>query len=142
MKRHLAAGVVLLVSVLALVGAEPETGAVNANRLQGTWEQIYDGPRQLKQIKIINEDHFVWVTYDVLSKVAVATAGGTYTLDGDTYKEQIEFGRFGTPALQKLVGTEQTFKVEIDGDQLIQTGTLSDGTKLRETMTRSSRTRP
>jgi hypothetical protein len=34
--------------------------------------------------------------------------------------------------LQKVVGKEQTFQVEVDGDTMIQTGTLSNGQKLRE----------
>jgi hypothetical protein len=66
------------------------------------------------------------------SKIPVTAAGGTYTLEGDTYKERVEFGRFGTPELQKVVGKEQTFQVEVDGDTMIQTGTLSNGQKLRE----------
>jgi hypothetical protein len=78
------------------------------------------------------EDLFIWVTYEKASRMPVTAAGGAYTVEGDTYKEQVEFGRFGTPELQKAVGKEQVFKVEIEGDTLVQTGTLSNGQEPRE----------
>ena len=53
-------------------------------------------------------------------------------MDGDTYKEKVEFGRFGSRELQETVGHEQTFHVNIDGDTLILEGTLSNGMELRE----------
>jgi hypothetical protein len=102
------------------------------NKIEGTWEHTFKDNTELRQVKVTNQDHLVWVTYDLGSKAALATAGGSLTLDGDTYKEKVEFGRFGSPQLQETVGKEQTFNVNIDGDTLILERTLSNGMKLRE----------
>jgi hypothetical protein len=102
------------------------------NKIDGTWTHTFQDNTKLRQVKVINEDHFIWVTYDLISKFAVTTAGGSYTLDGNTYKKKVEFGRRVGRALQETVGKEQTFKVNIDGDTLILEGTLSNGMKLRE----------
>ncbi len=66
------------------------------NKMEGTWEHTIASNPGLAQVKVINQDHFIWVTYDRALKLAVTTAGGSYTLDGDTYKEKVEFGRFGS----------------------------------------------
>jgi hypothetical protein len=62
----------------------------------------------------------------------VTTAGGTYTLDGDLYKERVEFGRFGTPELQEGVGKEHAYNIKIDGDTTIMTDVATNGRRLRE----------
>ena len=48
-----------------------------------------------------------------------SAGGGTYTLDGDTYSEHIEF--FVAP---KFVGTTIKFKITWNGDEWTQSGTL------------------
>jgi len=68
----------------------------------------------------------------------VAAAGGSYTLEGDTYKERVEFGRFGTPELQEVVGKKwQVYKVQVDGDTLTLSGTMTNGMALREVWKRT-----
>jgi hypothetical protein len=133
---------VLMISLasLAAISASPQAGGERArNKLEGTWEHTFEDEPRLRQIKVINQDHFIWVSYVKESRLPVTTAGGTYTLEGDTYKEQVEFGRFGSPELQKTVGKEQVFKVEVDGDTLVLTGTLSNGQELHEVWRRVKR---
>ena len=132
--RKAAIGVVtVVVAVVAAIGAAPRVDNGQArNKLEGTWEHTFEDEPRLRQIKVINQDHFIWVTYDQESKSPVTAAGGTYTLEGDTYKERVEFGRFGTRELQEVVGKEQTFQVEVSGDTMLQTGTLSNGQRLKE----------
>jgi hypothetical protein len=108
------------------------TPAKPRNKIEGTWEHTFPDQPALRQVKVINQDHFIWVTYERESGAPVALAGGSYTLDGDMYKERIEFGRFGTDRLQETLGKEQSFEVRVDGDTLTLTGTLSNGMRLRE----------
>jgi hypothetical protein len=49
-----------------------------------------------------------------------------------TYKEQHEFGTFGSPEWQQLVGHEQVFTADIKGDTLFLSGTASSGMELSE----------
>jgi hypothetical protein len=127
----------LLVVGGPVLGDDPRTIGVQArNKVEGTWEHTFPNEPALRQVKVINQDHFIWATYDRESKIPVAVAGGSYKLDGNTYTERVEFGRFGTDQLQQIVGKEQTFNVEIVGDTLTLTGTLSNGMELREVWTR------
>ena len=106
------------------------------NKVEGTWEHVVpDGSPEVprtRQLKVINQDHFMWITYDRESKLSQTSAGGSYTLEGNTYQERVEFGRFGTPELQTLVGQEMTYEIEIYGDLMIMTGDLPFGQRLRE----------
>jgi hypothetical protein len=131
---HTAIGILaFMVALVAAFGAAPGAGGnQERNKLEGTWEHTFANEPRLRQIKVINQDHFIWVTYDKESRVPVTAAGGTYTLEGDTYKERVEFGRFGTRELQDVVGKEQTFRIKLEGDTLTLTGTLSNGQELRE----------
>jgi hypothetical protein len=123
----------------AVLPADHEAGAAPAerNKVEGTWQHPVEDDPGLVQIKVINQDHFIWVSYDKETRMPVNLAGGTYTLDGDTYKERVEFGRLGSPDLQRIVGTEQVFKVQIEGNTLTQIGRLSNGQELREVWKRA-----
>jgi hypothetical protein len=132
--RAAAIGVVAaVVVVVAGAGVDQRVREDSArNKIEGTWEHTFEGEPRIRQIKVINQDHFIWVTYEKESGLPLAAAGGGYTLQGNTYKERVEFGRFGTDELQKTVGKEQTFQIKIEGDTLLQVGTLSNGQELRE----------
>ena len=97
------------------------------SKIEGTWEHTFEDRPDLRQIKVINQDHFIWVTSNRDSKKSLYSAGGTYTFDGTTYKEQHEFGTFGTPEWQELVGHEQVFTADISGDTLFLHGTRATG---------------
>jgi hypothetical protein len=121
-----------LVIVTAMGSAEdkPQADKAARGRLEGTWEHTFANAPQHRQVKIINQTHFVWVTYVREDGKPLLLGGGTYTFDENTYKEKYEFGGPGLPA--ELVGKEQTFTVELDGDNWTHSGTLSNGFRVRE----------
>jgi hypothetical protein len=98
--------------------------------LEGTWEHTFANAPQHRQVKIINETHFVWVTYARKRGLPLVLGGGTYTFDGSTYKEFYEFGSRCLP--QQLVGKEQVFVAEVDRDEWTHSGTLTNGFRVRE----------
>jgi hypothetical protein len=108
--------------------ARPETAG--RGRLEGTWEHTFDDAPQHRQVKIINQTHFVWVTYVRADGRPLLMGGGTYTFDGKTYTEKYEFGGPGLPA--ELVGKVQTFAAELEGNTWRHTGTLSNDFFVRE----------
>jgi hypothetical protein len=105
---------------------------MNAQRgpLEGTWEHTFEDAPQHRQVKIINPTHFVWVTYVREDGTPLLMGGGTYTFDGKNYKEKYEFGGPGLPA--ELVGKEQTFTAELEGDKWTHSGTLSNDFRVEE----------
>ena len=122
-------------ALAALVGCQavddkPRPDGGERGRLEGTWEHTFDDAPQHRQVKIINQTHFVWVTYVREDGSPLLLGGGTYTFDGKTYKEKYEFGGPGLPAA--LVGKEQTFKARLDGDKWMHSGTLSNDFRVRE----------
>jgi hypothetical protein len=121
-----------IAAVLALAGGvgmgstedKPRPEEAGRGRLEGTWEHTFEDAPEHRQVKILNQTHFVWVTYVRADGRPLLMGGGTYTFDGKTYKEKYEFGGPGLPA--ELVGKEQTFTAELDGDTWAHTGTLSN----------------
>ena len=104
-------------------------------KIEETWEHTFDDAPGNRQIKVINKTHFVWVTYDRATGRPLALGGGTWKSDGKTYRETPDFGSPGIP--QELIGKEQVFDVNIDGDVWLLTGTLTNGVRLRETWRRA-----
>jgi hypothetical protein len=121
-----------LASLAALGWADDKPRSDNAERgrLEGTWELTFDDAPEKLEVKIINQTHFVWVTYFREDGKPLLMGGGTYTFDGKTYKEKYEFGGPGLPA--ELVGKEQIFAAELDGDKWTHSGTLSNDFEVRE----------
>ena len=114
--------------------AVDEAKVAERGPLEGTWEQTFQDAPPYRQVKLINKSHFMWATYDRDTGVLLASAGGTYTFDGETYKEKVEFGSPGIPA--ELIGEEQTFTVDLDGKTWKHEGTMSNGLQVRETWRR------
>jgi hypothetical protein len=75
----------------------------------------------------------MFAAYDMESGRPLYAAGGTYEVRGHSYVEHMEFA---TDKLSGLVGNDQSFTIEVDGDTLKQNGTLSNGEPLRETFRR------
>jgi hypothetical protein len=76
-----------------------------------------------QHIKLITATHFMWAESDSTTKKVSEMAGGTYTLNGNTYTESIDFGL----GMENYLGHKQTFTLMVEGDQLFLTGMLSDG---------------
>jgi hypothetical protein len=108
----------LTIRTVGGVGPEPADDRVRKG-LVGTWDNVLkDLPEQfkdVKHVKHITPTHWTWVTYDAKDMTVMATAGGTWTLVGDNYKEKCEFSGTG---YEHLRGKEFTFVLKFDGDEL------------------------
>ena len=90
-------------------------------------------PQGVVHLKHITPTHWTWVIYQKERKTPVAVAGGTWTLEGDTYKERCDFAGTG---FEHLRGTETPYASKVDGDRWSIKGTVSNGAKVDETWTR------
>jgi hypothetical protein len=130
----------LLVSGIALAAvflfSQTNGSQAKKSQLDGTWELVSGQPlpKGARDIKIISEEHFIFVAYDTETGKPLYTGGGTYTLNGSSYTEHIDFASEEIAA--GLVGKDQPFTVKLDGDTFTQKGTRSNGKYLSETWKR------
>ena len=101
------------------------------NSLDGTWELLSGQPlpKGARDIKILSDGHFMFAAYDRQTGKPLYTAGGTFILNGSSYTEHMDFA---TDKLAGLIGKDQSFVVNLEGDTFIQAGTLSNGKPLSE----------
>jgi hypothetical protein len=128
-------GVVLVLSAIVILSGCAGIGKWNArpgagSRLVGTWERLDIEVPQYRHIKILSGRHFMWVSYDRITRMVVSMGGGTYKFDGNLYIESLEFGSANLPA--EIIGKHQFFTAKIDGDTWHHEGTLSNGFWVRE----------
>jgi len=88
-----------------------------------------EAPEGQKRLKLITDTHFTWVAYEAASGKVLSMAGGTYTLAGEAYTETIDYAGEG---MADYFGKKQSFTIHVEGDELRQSGQLSDGTKIEE----------
>ena len=100
----------------------------------GTWEHVSADMSGYRQVKMLTGSHFAWATYERQTGMLVASAGGKYYFDGTTYIERPDFG--SEPFLLDLVGKDQVFTARLDGDKWYHSGTLTNGTEVREVWNR------
>ena len=70
-------------------------------------------------IKIISKKHFVFVNQDTSREESYGFGGGTYSLEGDSYTENIEFFRY-----TDFIGESFSYKSELKDDQWTMSGTI------------------
>jgi hypothetical protein len=131
-------GTAIILVFTAVLAAQQQPAKSPGSHL-GTWQltsakygdakDFTDFPKELRRVRLINATHFTWVQYDSQSKKVASLAGGPYTLQGDAYTETIEFAGEG---MESYLGKKQIFKIKVDGDKFLQSGQLSDGTRLEE----------
>lgn len=138
---------VLIVSIAALAIAVLTISAVSSASvskkktvsIEGTWqlESYKYGPAQSGfidvqdnrvRLKVINKTNFIWVDYNPGTGRVTQSAGGTYSLTGNTYTESLVFGL----GMDSYLGNKPVFTVKIEGDMLFQTGLLTEGYKIEE----------
>ena len=138
-KRYPRILTVLLVMLLAYGVPSRARPKETGTKLEGTWtvlsikygidKEFSSFPKDKGHIKLLTPTHFMWVVYDVATKKVESSAGGTYSLDGNTYREQIDFA---SGEVEALVGKPQIFTTKLDGDTWSLAGTLSNGLKIEE----------
>jgi hypothetical protein len=130
--------IVFAIALTAVFPALSQTNGSGAKKsqLDGTWELVSGQPLPTgaRDIKIISGGQFIFVAYETEKGKPLYTGGGTYTMNGSSYTEHIDFASDQISA--GLVGKDQPFTVKVDGDTFTQTGTLSNGKALSETWKR------
>jgi len=107
-------------------------GPAMKSQLDGTWELLSGQPlpKGARDIKILSGGRFMFAAYDTQTGKPLYAAGGTYSLDGSSYTEHMDFASEKIAA--GLIGKDQSFTVKMSGDEFTQTGTLSNGKPLSE----------
>jgi hypothetical protein len=131
----LALALVLPTSVTLPVGAgdQPPKGAAEpaklAKELIGTWvlvgtpDKVADPPKSGGRLKFITGKHWVITQADPETGKVIFHHGGTYTLDGDTYAETIEYANENTA---ELIKKTFKFKAKVEGDTYTQVAVGAD----------------
>ena len=138
MKRILFVSAITL-TVVVLASSQSRSDQAKTSQLEGTWEMVsgYGAIRPAqgrRQIKIFSRGHFVFALYNTETGKLIWAGGGTYTLNGTSYTEHVDFMSEAISA--GIAGKDQSFTVTVEGDTLTQKGRLSSGEKLNETWKR------
>jgi hypothetical protein len=126
MKTIIAAVAIGIFGLQAAARGGADTGPERPkNALIGTWKHIDANIQEgVVHIKHVTPTHWTWVVYDVKAMDAVAVAGGTWSLEGDQYKERVEFASETHPHLR---GKEYSFTSKVDdGRWTIKVSTDAD----------------
>lgn len=116
-------------------GKRDESPINTKENLIGTWKlvkatliekgdtTITDYTKNISFIKIINDTHFAFLQHDLdkgkdSSSAVFVAGGGRYTLNENTYIENLEYC-----SARNWEGNDFTFTVLIEGDTLTQSGT-------------------
>lgn len=110
--------------IIILIGCTPtekvETSE-NPKNLIGTWERVRYVDTQVSDsawmdqdpgniyLKHITPTHFTWLSFNTTTQTLNGTGGGTYTYDGETYSEDINYFY---PAGSSIVGKTIPFTVD------------------------------
>lgn len=99
------------------------TAHLSAQSVLGAWETVLTKEgKQVKNVVIFSEFHQVSTWYDLKDGKFLETNGGTYSLDGNTMTETVEFDsnkpeRVGTSVSFQAVISDSTLKIS-DSEQV------------------------
>ncbi|MFT6203151.1 MAG: hypothetical protein ACI9V1_002470 [Spirosomataceae bacterium] len=99
-----------------------------SQRATSTGEMQPMKPGARKTLKIITGSRFQWIAMNTETGVFSGTGGGTYTLEGGIYTEQIEF--FSKDGSR--VGASLSFNAEVDDTEWQHSGKSSKGKPIKE----------
>ena len=103
----------------------------SATPMEGAWEYAR-GPiaANLRGVKVVVGNQLIASIIDRGNNKPVILNGATFTLEGSSYKENIEFC---TPGMQQvLLGKQQSFTARFSADHVDVIGTLSNGNPIDE----------
>jgi hypothetical protein len=118
----------LVLAIVVPAGADDQPSKL-AKELIGTWvlvgtpDKVGEIPAAGGRLKFFTGRHWLITQADPKTGKVIFHHGGTYTLDGDTYTETIEYATENTAALIKKTFK---FKVKLEGDTYTQVGTGED----------------
>jgi bla regulator protein BlaR1 len=124
--RGLALALVLFagLGLITMTDAQPATSPP-AHGLVGSWVLVGkpgeagEPPAAGGRIKLITERQWSITQADPKTGVVIFHHGGTYTLKGNEYNENVEYANQNT---KDLVGTTTRFTIKLEGDTLTLTG--------------------
>jgi hypothetical protein len=139
MKKAIVGAVAIVAFVFAVGLRAQEDSKKSSGRHLGTWRLasfkygdnqpgFTDFPESQRRIKLITETHFTWVQFDATTMEVSSTAGGTYSLSGNTYTESIDFGL----GMDTYFGEKHAFTIRVEDDKFFLSGSLADGLKIEE----------
>ena len=113
--------------------------SVMSGSLLGTWElvsykygnmkEFADARKNERRIKMVTETHYVWFSSDPNTKVIQSGAGGSYSLNGNTYTESNDFA---IGDMTRFLGGKHIFTVRVEDNKYTQSGAISSGLKIEE----------
>lgn len=138
MKTKITILAILLLAIVYNSYATQQVNNENPTSLSGTWRLVQVGNQLQQQVipddipirflKKFNDTHFTTITFSTDGQIGRIN-GGTYTLDGNVYIENIEYS---VPDIN-AVNTQAVFAIEFRGnDEFQMSGTLSNGLSLVE----------
>lgn len=133
MRRRALLAAICLLGAVAVSTAFSRSGGPERGRLEGSWQYTFVGHPELDDIKILNQDRWVWSVFVRDTGELLASAGGTYTLRGNRYHETVEYA---SPGYGGLLGKTQAFQITLHRNQWHLSGTLTNGAVVDETWTR------
>jgi hypothetical protein len=115
---------------------EPKGGGKAADKLVGTWTltsakwggEAVPLPADTPTLKHITPTHYTWMTYGK-DGVITRAAGGTYTLTGDEFTQQCEYG---VSEDFTIVKGKNSYKCRVEGDKWHHAGKLPNGLTIEE----------
>ncbi|MGV3502611.1 MAG: hypothetical protein ACO1O1_02835 [Adhaeribacter sp.] len=135
MKKYLFTLAIVLTSFLAQAQKEAKT-------LLGTWElsqltynsqSTTPGQNNFKRYKIITPTHFMVVDINASTNVTKTSIFGTYTFQNGVYKEKI---LHVNQESRGMIGSENSFKIKFQGENLMSQAGEFNGIKSNESWTR------
>lgn len=96
----------------------------------GDMAKFVNWPANQIMLKHVTPTHFTWVTYDAKTGAVTRMGGGTYSWNGNIYRENLQYG-LGAD-VKGLVGKPQIFTGKVTETRWNHSGTLSQGEKIEE----------
>jgi len=141
MNRKIVTGLLLLFLTITGMYAQQDSSCI-----MGTWKLISlkHNEKEIKlaqedsvlRLKFITQSSFVWIQYLKRNKIIRNSVGGTYTLKGTDYVENINFVGVG---LIESLGASNAFKVKIVDNKMYLSGKLSTGMIIDEIWQRTDK---
>ncbi len=134
--------VIVLVMLFLTISlqAQQESNKSSSSHL-GTWQLISfkywesakdftEFPQDRRRIKLITDDHFIWTEFNAETRKIERGAGGSCSMNGDTYIESIDFAL--SPEMENQIGRKYSFTIRVEDDKLFQSGLIEEGFKIEE----------
>jgi len=133
MKRNVAIVLLSVFSFVLSVNAQQ-----NPPEILGTWKlvsykygesDIQFATDSVQMIKLVTPTYFTWIHYTNKDKMVSEMAGGTYTLAGGDYVENIGFGGY---TMKSYINKEQAYKIKIEEGKMYLFGIMTDKQRIEE----------